>query len=260
MGMMIFIPTRGRVENQVTWDRMSPELKAMTYIVCPPEEVEQHERLGREAVGCEPSGIGPTRDFILNLATRYNFRNILMLDDDLTLQIRQSEGATISNSSDDDQLRAIRWLSDCLDNGFAHAGLAPRFLAFANTKDYLSPSRSMYALAYDVPKVMDVGARFCRGFEEFEGKNTMEDFNMTLQLLQAGLPNVVSLIHRITPRATNASGGCSTWRTGFWASKSAEALAELFPDVVRLRKKKAWQGMTESEIYDVTIQWKRALK
>lgn len=259
MEMMIFIPTRGRVDNQVTWDRMTPELKAMTYIVCPPGEVEQHERLGREAVACERDGIGPTRDFILRTSSSYNFRKILMLDDDLTLQRRRSD-SKISNADIHDQLAAIHWLSDCLGNGFAHAGLAPRFLAFANKANYLTPSRSMYALAYDVPKVRDVGARFCKGFEEFEGKNTMEDFNMTLQLLQAGLPNVVSLEHRVTPRATNASGGCSTWRTGFWASKSAEALAELFPDVVRLRKKKAWQGMTESEIYDVTIYWQRALK
>lgn len=259
--MKIYIPTRGRVHKQTTWDRLSPNLKKETVLVCPVDEVGRHLMMGRPAIVCPYPGIGPTRDYILDMAYSYGQQNILMLDDDIILQRRRAD-TRITNSTHAEQEETIQWIEAQLNGGWVHACIGTRFLGYASTMEYQAPGRAMYALAYNVPAVVSSGARFCKGFEDFDGMNTMEDFNMTLRLLKMRECNIVSMEHRLTPHATNAEGGCSTWRTAQFASRSARRLAELFPDVVKLRPKKAWvgEGMTELIIMDVTIQWKRALR
>jgi hypothetical protein len=257
--MNIFIPTCGRVESQTTWDHLAPELRNITWLVCPKEELEGHENKSRSVIVCPVEGIGPKRDYILSMAQANGFDHVLMLDDDIVLQRRRKDGK-ITNSDDRDQMDAVAWLDACLENGFLHAALSIRSLGFMDPHEYVSPGRAQgAALACNVPAIMTAGVSFCKGFEDFEGHNTMEDFNLTLQLLRMGFPNVVSFEHKITPKSTNVAGGCSSWRTPELVNASAERLVSLFPGIVKLRTKKAWEGMGSKEINDVTVQWKRAL-
>jgi hypothetical protein len=250
----IFIPTRGRVHKQSTLARMPKELRDQATVVCPPDELTQHEDLGRSVLVCPDPGISATRDFIMYHAAAEDIKYIAMLDDDVVLQ-RRREDFRITNVKDDNEyILAVLWLEEQLDNGYAHCGWGTRFLAYAAKGTEISPGRMMYCLAYDVEKVMKLGATFSKGLK---WDSTMEDFNMTLQLLRAGEENVVSLVWRASPGPSNAPGGCSTWRTTACQSESAQRLAEMYPEFVKLRRKKQWEGMEEG-MMDVTIQWRKA--
>lgn len=40
--MQIYIPTRGRIAKQETWDWLPAKWQERTNLVCPPEEVDAH--------------------------------------------------------------------------------------------------------------------------------------------------------------------------------------------------------------------------
>lgn len=252
--MRIFIPTLGRVNKQHTLNRMPAHIAEEATVVCPPEEVEAHENLNRNVLACPLKGIGPTRDFILAHARREYTKYIVMLDDDIVLQRRRRDFRITNTKDPNEYVSALQWLEDQLKY-VVHCGWGTRFLAYASKANIFSPGRMMYCLAYDVEKVAESGATFTNGMLP---DSTMEDFNMTLQLLRAGYPNRVSLEWRASPGASNAPGGCSTWRTTAIQTDSAMRLQEMFPEVVTTRLKKQWVGMQEG-MYDVRIQWKKAL-
>lgn len=85
----------------------------------------------------------------------------------------------------------------------------------------------------------------------------MEDFDVTLQLLQQGHPYLV-LTHWAQDQqgGTQATGGCSVYRTHAAQEQAARALAAKFPEFVKLRQKQTKSGLKES--IDVTVYWKKA--
>jgi hypothetical protein len=222
-------------------------------LVVPTNEVHDYEVLGVNVVGCPILGITHTRDFILERHTGSD--KLVMLDDDLIIQ-RRRENGRITDCDEQEVYQAFAWLEEQLKE-VAHAGFGARFLGYNLDGEYVSPGRMMYVLGYNTDAVLLNEARFGRGLEQF---STMEDFNMTLQLLTKGFSNRVSLEWRVAPSASNAYGGCSTWRDVQRQSESARRLAAMFPEVVSIRPKKKWQGMNEVDtMYDVTVQWKKAL-
>lgn len=248
--MKIYIPTRGRMEKQTAWNRLPKRWKKHAILVCPINEVSEHARKGRTVVGCPAEGIAPTRDWIVGHAHKNGHSRILMLDDDITLQYA---GDKIVDSTDAQGDEALTWMDNVLKT-HAHASMMPRFLnPLVRGEQY--NMRAMYALGYNVDILWSRRAAFTR-----DGKaDTMEDFYMTLQLLTSGYDNVVHATYRVNPGPSNAPGGCSTWRTTPGQTTSARALNAIWPDYVRLREKKEWQGM-ESGMQDVTIYWKKARK
>jgi hypothetical protein len=258
--LKIYIPTLGRVNRQITFEQMPPKVREITTLVVHDDEFHQHRELGRNVLSCpiQGDGIGPVRDWILARAAMRGEKYIMMLDDDLTVQ-RRAKGGRILNATEAEYLEALEWVEETLASGITACGLGVRFLAWAEkVKEYAEPARMMQSLAYNVKMVKMSGARFMHGFEDMP-KALMTDFNMTLQLLRNGLTNRVSLLHRITPRAPNAPGGCATWRTEALQSKSAMRLANLHPEVVSIREKKGWTGMGP-KMWDVNVQWKKALR
>ena len=251
--LKIFIPTLGRVQKQSTYNRLPDVLKKKTFIVCPTEEVYAHEDLGRQVIACDKIGIGPTRDYIVDWAANKDIKYIVMLDDDVVLQRRRHDFRITNVKTEEEYLAAFEWLGKTLEI-VAHCGWGTRFLGYATQGKETSPGRMMYCLAYDVDVVKKLGASFSKG-APWDG--TMEDFYMTLQLLQAGYPNVVSLEWRASPGPSNAKGGCSTWRTTKCQNESAERLARLYPNLVTVRHKKNWDGMGEGML-DVRIAWRKA--
>jgi hypothetical protein len=116
--------------------------------------------------------------------------------------------------------------------------------------------RMMYCLAYNVPVVFANKASFILGPESWW---CMEDFHMTLQLMKAGFNNRVSLEWRCTMGTSNATGGCSTWRTLERHNASALRLKELHSEYVKVVEKPAWEGMEGATRQDVVISWRNAV-
>ena len=88
----------------------------------------------------------------------------------------------------------------------------------------------------------------------------MEDFDITLQLLRRGYPNMI-LNHWVHNQGgSDTTGGCSTFRTPELQEKAANMLKEFHPNFVKVVEKEtktSWGGKKRT---DVTVYWKKAYK
>jgi hypothetical protein len=266
MDLNIYIPSKSRWDIQRTFQRMPAEIKAKTKIVVPNEEAARYARIWGEQhiLPTSAVGIAPTRDFILEYGITENQKYLVMLDDDVVLQKRRGpvvkgeKAPSITNCTPAEYPEAFAWIEEKLLAGYAHCGWGLRFNGFAAPGEESSPARMMHCLAYDLEVIQATGARFCNGVDPTI--HSMDDFNMTLQLLTKGYANVISLVYRASPAPSNARGGASTWRTLETQNASAHRMVELFPDFVTLRAKDNWQGMTGAQMFDITAKWAKALQ
>lgn len=258
--LKVYIPSAKRSNKLLTYRKLPPTVQKHTFIVVPNADVNDYEAAIKGTPGhvlaCPEKGIVRTRDWIIEEAHKSGHRRIVQLDDDLDLQRRREDMRITNVTTGQEYVEAFEWIEEQLRDGYAHCGWGTRFLAYADSRSYFENSRMMYCLAYDVRKVKLAGAKFSKGLG-WDG--TMEDFNMTLQMLQAGYKNKVSLEWRASPRGTNAAGGCSTWRSTAGANASARSLEKQYPGLVRVVAKKAWAGMDEG-LLDIRAQWKKAFK
>lgn len=251
--MNLYIPTAGRPLSQRTFSLLPDELRVRTKMVVTPEDEDAYAKVwGNEHIlVTNVKGIALKRDFILDFAEE---KNLVMLDDDITIQ-RLRPGGKITNCDPGEILEAFDWLDTKLDS-YAHAGFAVRFSDKGGGSGDKIGARMMHVLAYNMHELPET-ARFTRNMPDPE-HGLMEDFNMTLQLLTAGLPNIVSNEWRISPYAANAKGGCSSWRTREMQNAAAVWLKSQFPKFVSLREKNSWSGIEGEKMVDVTVQWKAA--
>jgi hypothetical protein len=244
--MEIYIPTRGRI-FQETYCSLPQELRDRVIFVQPWD--------GNEVVGVgvhktpkHINGIGPTRQWIIDNAKS---DKIVMLDDDLVFaKRREDEPTKFREASLSDVSLLFTSISSYLDQ-FAHVGVSTREGGNRDTSDTVLNTRLLRILAYRTDVLRKQAIRFDR--LEF-----MEDFDVTLQLLRAGYPNIRInwIVHN--QRSSNAPGGCSTYRTLEKQAQAARGLAELhseFVDTVVKKTKTAWNGQERT---DVRIQWKAA--
>ena len=108
-------------------------------------------------------------------------------------------------------------------------------------------------LAYDSDIFMREGIKFTHA-------KYMSDFDVTLQLLRKGFPNLVLAHWCQNQGSSNAPGGCSATRTIESLREAAESLARRHTPFVKLvtkQTKTAWGG---GERTDVQVAWKKAFK
>lgn len=250
----IYIPSMGRPDRQRTYENLPKPLQEITQIAVPPQEEGAYQAKWGCALACPVKGIASTRDWILQHGVDRGLKYLVMLDDDLSFLRLQPDGK-LKNCTQEETALAFIWLRDQLTE-VLHAGFLPRFHRGKSPDNVLSPHRMMHVLGYDLAKLFATEARFSKGVEQL---HTMDDFNMTIQLLLAGHINRLSLEWRCNPSASNSKGGASLWRTLENHNQSASRMAELYPGFVRLREKNNWQGMEGDTQYDVTVYWKKAL-
>lgn len=252
----IFIPTYKRVHRQLTYDKLPTALQRKTLLVVHEDELDEHRRRGRPAVASALQGLGmaAVRGWIVDYARASGIKRIAILDDDLTLQYR-GEDMKILNSTGAQQIEAMEWMDKTLKQ-YASCAMGVRFLGYAEPGEVMENSRQMQAIGVNVERLHKLGVNFNKDVPVWF---PMDDFHLTLQLLEAGEPNVVSLRYRTCPAPANAPGGCSEQRTLQRQNESAQLLARLHPENVKVREKKAWRGM-DGTMYDVTVQWKMAYK
>lgn len=244
--MQIFIPTRGRI-FQETWSSITenqtwPDLKFV---------MPHGQMFARSNVLFTPpeiNGIGPTRQWIIDNATD---DKILMLDDDLVFATRREDEPTKFRPSTSEEIAGLFARIDGLLDRFAHVGVSTREGGNRDVSDLVTNTRLLRILAYRVDVLRSENVRFDR-------LELMEDFDVTLQLLRRGYPNIRinNIVHN--QRSSNAPGGCSTYRTLEKQSQAATGLKGLHPQfvsVVTKKTKTAWNGQ---ERQDVVIGWKRA--
>ena len=92
----------------------------------------------------------------------------------------------------------------------------------------------------------------------------MDDFHMTLNLMELGYVNLVSSEYAHNQKGSNTIGGASTYRSLETLKQCTIALQKAHPEFVTLVQKKtvsSWGATKENPITrtDVRIQWKKSL-
>lgn len=245
--MEIYILSSGRAQKQTTWDNLPRSLQERVKLVVPPDEATAYGRYPLLTGGWVVRNPGKVRQRLIEQAEN----KVVMLDDDLVFATRRTDDPTrFREATPYDLSTLFNEIEDSLSE-FAHVGVAPREGGNRNTDRTMQCTRMMRVLAYQAQTLRAMKVRFDR-------LQVMEDFDVTLQLLRAGLPNIV-LNHMVqNQNGSNAAGGCSQWRTPQIQTDAAYALKELHPryvTVVQKETKTAWGGGVRT---DVRIQWKEA--
>jgi hypothetical protein len=249
--MHIFICTYGRVNTQTTWDNLPESVRKNTKIVIQAREAYAWGKTSE----IESNLVLP--DYVRDIAGTRKYlcetygTKICMLDDDLTFAMRRLDQPDKFAPATATEIEGMFVDIENRLNQFTHVGVSGREGANRRTESYLQVGRMMRILAYNTKIKNDVGIQFGR-------IPLMEDFDVTLQLLRAGHPNLILnwIVH--DQKGSNSEGGCSAYRTDQMQFLAASTLAELHPDfvtVVRKTTKAAWGGGTR---YDVRVQWKKA--
>lgn len=250
--MFIFIPTRDRIEHQHTFHALPTQWQENVVLVCPDNEVKDHEQNGCLAIArpksCEY--VPQVRDFIVELSGGENF---IMADDDLRFARRIPGKTNLLPATPED----IDWMINSLFEAVKDPDMGMVGLSSRQGNNHLeapwSYNTRIHAFYAVDPSILE------RHKIRFGDVTLMEDHRINLSLLERGYSNK-ALAEMCWDQASNAPGGCSTYRTTELQSRAAHRLYELHPEFVTVVVKKpktAWKG---EERHDVRIAWKKAWK
>ncbi len=251
--MHIYIPSLSRADRQFTVGNLPKSWRRRTHIVVTENEYDEYQELHGDMVISTPvTGIAETRQWILeNAESRY----VLFLDDDMSFSYRYS-GTKMKKSSPKEVKKMLSLLEEWLSEGFVHVGISARGGNNRVEAEYTEITRMNNSYAYNVEKYLKTGIRFDR-------LKVMEDFDVTLSLLEKGFPNRVTYQYAWGQRKSGDAGGCSLYRTAEVQKKAAHALSKLHPGLVKVIQKeckKVWTGIDSKYRTDVIISWKKAYK
>jgi hypothetical protein len=231
----------------VTWNSLPDELKERTALLVDWREKDNYSAFPHYVLPYACHGIGDVRQWAIDKF----MPKLVMLDDDLRFFQRRSDDLTKFESTSATALvELFESIERSLDS-YALVGVSSREGANRNIEEWLYNTRLLRILAYRSDVLRKEGIRFDR-------VPVMEDFDVALQLLRKGYPNVCAnwIVHN--QGSSNEDGGCSTYRSMEVQAEAARKLVELHPDFVTLvtkTTKVAWNGQERT---DVRISWKAA--
>lgn len=258
MKEIIVIPSRDRAELLMARKNSTlhyvAESNYASYLAVRECEIESYasvsNRFGITLLGVpdEVDTIAKTYDFVFTVFSDAD--KILMLDDDLIFGYRVDYSDTklaplIKEHFD----MVVDSLFFELDQGAAMSGIAHRRGA-QNYTEVLRFNQKLIA-------VMACDVQCMKGFKWEWEANSMFDHHMVLQLLSNGFTN--TLITKYTHDdifKRFAHGGCESYRSLEVHSQAAKALANKFPETVKLREK--WMPEHQEYGYDVTMYMKKS--
>jgi hypothetical protein len=247
--MQIFVPTRGRIEKQITRDRWFIDDFNGTFVV-PQHEYDsywKHEDVQTLVVPSE-WGIAKIRQHILE---QNPVGMHVVLDDDLYAYRRTGEGTKLRTATQEDVSACFAWCRDlCEEQGVVHGGVSAREGNNRTEEPMQACSRCTRFHFYDAEVLIREGIRF-------DAVQLMEDFHVTLSLLERGFNNVVIYEFAHNQPASASKGGCDHYRTPELQAESAHLLAALHPTVKVVEKwtKSSWGGGYRT---DVRVGWVKA--
>lgn len=249
--MQILIPSYGRAQNKNLTHQWLPHSwrPLVTYVVHPSEQAAYEEQLSEAGVRVAPiqyevgNMANMRRRAVKQLVAQETF---LFLDDDIRFYNRRADNMErleyITERAAEEMLEEVE---EKLGQ-YHHVGISHR------------EGNNRLELPFVLNQRCTRASAFHRGsyLRYAPTLQIMEDFDVALQMLSAGLPYCVLSYYAQGQAGTQASGGCSSFRTNERQAQAARALAAKFPDFVKLRNKKTKGGLGES--LDVTVYWKKA--
>lgn len=252
--MRIFIPTRGRVQKQLTMKWLSPEAQRQfrCTLICAQGEVPALQELYPHSfVMASPiEGMAEKRQWIVESFPGED--KALMLDDDLNSWSKRDQEGRYKKCTTDNVHDALEDVEDLLDE-YNHGSIGYRL--FANNRPaFKEGGRNLRALAYNLNVLRE-------GRHKFD-MMAMSDFDMQLKLMQAGHQsfqyNQVVQEHA----SSSSEGGCSYYRTTQVIADAAHELQRRYPDLVTVvqkqQKSKGAVGADWGNRTDVRVKWSKA--
>lgn len=251
---IIYIPTKGRINSQLSYNALPAKYKAHVRFVVTADEYNLFtNRYGADKVlqrpaDCEQS-IAQTRRWI----TQQNKTKFCVMDDDIYqfYRILPADFSKVKMESerDFDDMFQLFW---GLLEKYVHCGMTNRGVRPAKSNyPFNINGRIVYIVFYN-------GAMLPQDIEWTRVPHA-EDFDVNLQLLTRGFQNYIDGTHCVNVKATAANGGCNAERSLNSHNQSQRILAELWPAVVNTRetvvKTGQWKGLKK---ISVTIYWKKA--
>ena len=248
--MELYIFTRGREDDQVTYRSLPPSLRTKVNLVIYEDEAYAYNTFPKIiTVPSFPKGIGYKRQWVME---RCKGRAVFM-DDDLTFAKRRLDDPSRFTECTNEDMEHMFHQIEKFTTYYVHSGVAMREGANRNTNRWLENTRICRFHIYDTKMLRAMGIRFDR-------LPLMEDFDVSLQCLRQGYANRTINRYVQNQGGSQRAGGVSSYRTHAMQAEAAYALAELHPDFVTAVEKdtkEAWGGGTRT---DVRIQWKRAFE
>ncbi len=249
--MDVFVVSRSRFEKSDTLEDLGNSSKRARLVV-PKGQLPQYKDLANrydcELIGCPVDGIALTRQYCGKLADNDKF---VMFDDDLRFYKRITPEDWRLRYLPDLNLKASLMLLDIertLDD-YAHCSISAREGNNRLPYEGVECSRPLRVLAYRKDEFVDL---------EHGRVKIMEDFDVTLQLLRRGFPNMVIAKWAQGQKQTQMEGGCSDYRTLELHEKNVKIFAQLHDGYVKLRQKKNKSGGEFGHRLEVTVHWKKA--
>lgn len=257
--MKVYIPTKGRatVAQQKSLAALPDKWRQRTTLVICPEEEATFRRIlpGTELLVCEKKGVPAARQAALEHS---DDPIVCMLDDDLRFVRRMDDWSFPDNTkmmqcTPEDRGFAMDWMEDAM-RIYAAAGLGAR----GNNNGIpdhpnREASRMMRAFAVDRTVLEDLDIRFDKYLY-------WEDFHVTLCLLKAGYPNLISL-HFCCDGVTNTAGGVSLYRNYETLRETRDAFLEEhapFAEANDSKSAASWLGWDGDTVPDLRINWRKA--
>lgn len=243
----LYIPTRGRVDNQLTVERLPKGMHQHVTLVCPADEVKAlRKNYPRVDVLAQPNNIktlGAKREWImLQSPHRFTF----MMDDDLYLYAFDPEQQkhVVASTARDATYRFWTKTLPKLCRDYRCVGFGTK--AFAPKGGIKENFHLGFVFGMDKKAVKTI--KWNRIFP-------YEDVDYTLQLLKAGVRIAVTYDMAVGQRKADAAGGLQGERTREMAAKALQKLIKLHPDVVKEKPPSAQHPDSNTR-----ISWRGAAK
>jgi len=234
--MKIYIPTLGRVTNQITYDNIPKWLQSNTYFVIQPKEESLfNEHRPDSNILVLPKndyGICKTREWIVNQAADSKY---IMIDDDIVFWKRNVDRATGKKNSEKsnepfsekDWVSMLDWANSKLDGDYTMAGSRAREMP-PNGKEDMEFGRIMQVFFIN-------GSKLHRDKLEWV-LDSSEDVHFVIQVLQMGGKIVTSDKFLYVCEPYHSDGGCKlSGRTSDSSLKDMNTLAEMYPKFIHMK-------------------------
>lgn len=258
--MRIYVPTRGRVNRQITRRDMALELCKfpVTYVIPVTEELQWKSAWGPKNYRTVPDHFkfSDIRQWILEqCGGKYH----VVIDDDLRIAQRLpnqiAKMVNIGQFPPPERAATLHKMflqvKHLMRKGWLHGGISVRQGNNRIEAEYKMAHREMRFHFYNAEAVRALGYDFRRVV-------TKQDLDFTLWMLRHGIPNIVWFEFSQEQNGNNVHGGCSVYRTEQVMEDGAVALASLHPDYVKIVVKTPISSWGGNPRVDVNIQWLKA--
>lgn len=243
----MYIPTKGRVGSLRTLTYLSKYSNIIPTLVHPANEDHNHSRVKI----VDKKYLGQVWQQIIEDCPT---RGVIIIDDDLKFIIRYKGWSDILVPIENLN-PMFDWMIEQLDKKYVHGAISIRKGNYFIDDEFRDCTNAKDCLFFDKEVLLGENIRFDR-------LKTMQDFDITLQLLSLGYPNRVGFNWSCDQKDPLAIGGTTLYRTPEVQKEAAYQLAEMWPGIVKVVQKKA---ASKAKIYgdtryDVKIQWRRCWK